>query len=122
MRRAERRMARWLIAFALALGSASAMAHEPVARCFLLDETTVRCRGASNDGDAMPGARMEVVALDGTTLVEGKLDAQSTLTFSKPAQPFYVLLDTGPGLQVTVEQEEITAPPPGRMPRWMRRP
>lgn len=122
MLRTERMTARWLLALGLSLGSVLALAHEPVARCFLLDEAVVRCRGASNDGDEMPGARMEVIALDGTTLLEGRLGTASTWTFQKPAQPFYVLFDTGPGLQVTVEQEEITAPPRGRMPRWMRTP
>lgn len=116
----ERITTRWLLVWGLALGSAMAFAHEPVARCFLLDEATVRCRGASNDGDEMPGSRMEVLALDGAPLLEGKLGADSTWTFKKPTQPFYVLFDTGPGLQVTVEQEEITAPARGRTPRWMR--
>lgn len=46
--------------------------------------------------------------LDGSTLVAGKLAADSTLTFKKPVQPFYVLFEIGPGLQV--EQDEITAP------------
>lgn len=120
MLRTDRIAACWMLALGLALGSAMAFAHEPVARCFLLDEATVRCRGASNDGDEMPGSRMEVIALDGTPLLEGKLGADSTWTFRKPVQPFYVLFDTGPGLQVTVEQEEITTPARGHTPRWMR--
>ncbi|MNY86604.1 hypothetical protein D3C78_28120 [compost metagenome] len=122
MFRTERLTVRWLLALGLALGSAMVLAHEPVARCFLLDESTVRCRGASNDGDEMQGSRMEVIALDGVPLLEGKLGVDSTWTFKKPAQPFYVLFDTGPGLQVTVEQEEITVPPRSRKPRWMRTP
>nr|WP_312989940.1 hypothetical protein [Comamonas koreensis] len=118
----ERITTRWFLVWSLAFGSVTAFAHEPVARCYLLDEATVRCRGASNDGDEMPGSRMEVIALDGTPVLEGKLGADSTWTFKKPTQPFYVLFDTGPGLQVTVEHEEITAPPAGRTPRWMRKP
>lgn len=122
MKLAECIITRWLLTFVLMLGSAGAFAHEPVARCFLLDEVTVRCRGATNDGDEMPDARMEVISLDGPTLLEGKLGADSTWTFKKPTQPFYVLFDTGPGLQVSIEQEEITTPPPGHMPHWMRIP
>ena len=122
MLRTERMTVRWLLALGLALGSASVSAHEPVARCFLLDESTVRCRGASNDGDEMQGSRLEVIALDGVPLLEGKLGVDSTWTFKKPVQPFYVLFDTGPGLQVTVEQEEITVPPHSRTPLWMRTP
>lgn len=122
MRPTEHRMWRSLSAIALALSAWSASAHEPVARCYLLNESTVRCRGASNDGDEMPGARMKVFALDGAPLIEGKLTAQSTWTFKKPVQAFYVLFDTGPGLQVTVEQDEISPPPRGRVPRWMQIP
>ena len=118
----EKLNARWLLALGLALGCAFAGAHEPVARCFLLGDAAVRCRGASNDGAPLPGARMEVIALDGTPLLEGRLAADATWTFRKPARPFYVLFDTGPGLQVTVEQEEITDPPRARVPRWMRTP
>lgn len=122
MRNAQRKIAHALALTGLLLAAAGALAHEPVAKCYLLDENTVRCRGATNDDEALPGARMEVVALDGKTLIEGKLDANSTLTFKKPRQPFYVLFDTGPGLQAVVEQEEITKASPGRTPSWMRKP
>ncbi|WP_028602043.1 hypothetical protein [Ottowia thiooxydans] len=122
MRLTERMAARKMLALSLTLCATWAGAHEPVARCFLMDQSTVRCRGASNDGDEMPGSRMQVIALDGATLLEGKLQANSTWTFKKPTQAFYVLFNTGPGLQVTVEQDEITTPPRGRIPRWMQTP
>lgn len=122
MRNAERHIARALALAGLLLAAGGALAHEPVAKCYLLDENTVRCRGSTNDDEAMPGARIEVVAHSGKTLIDGKLDANSTLTFKKPAQPFYVLFDTGPGLQAVVEQEEISKPSPGRAPGWMRKP
>jgi hypothetical protein len=122
MRNADRILKRGLALASLMLAASAALAHEPVAKCFLLNDTTVRCRGVTNDDDPLPGARMEVIAHDGKTLIEGKLDANSTLTFKKPAQPFYVLFDTGPGLQSVVEQEEIAAPPPGRAPSWLRKP
>lgn len=122
MGNAERHTGRALALAGLMLAAAAALAHEPVAKCYLLDERTVRCRGATNDDEAMPGARIEVVAHDGRTLIDGRLDANSTLTFKKPAQPFYVLFDTGPGLQAVVEQEEISRPPPGRAPGWLRKP
>jgi hypothetical protein len=122
MRYIERTIARGLALAGLTLAAAGALAHEPVAKCYLLDEQTVRCRGSTNDDEALPGARMEVVAHNGKTLIEAKLDANSTLTFKKPQQAFYVLFDTGPGLQAVVEQEEITKPLPGRAPSWMRKP
>lgn len=120
MPRNDPRITRTILALGLVTAMASSWAHEPVAKCYLLDASSVRCRGASNDGDEMPGSRMEVLTLDGSALLEGTLDAKSTWTFKTPAQPFYVLFETGPGLQVTVEQDEITAPPKGRFPRWMR--
>lgn len=122
MKPLEIRALRCTVVAGLAAAAISAWSHEPVARCHLLDVGTVRCRGASNDGDLMPGSRMEVIALTGQTLVVGTLGADSTLTFRQPPVPFYVLFDTGPGLQVTVEQEEITVPPAGRVPAWMRKP
>ncbi|QIL83852.1 hypothetical protein G7047_11985 [Diaphorobacter sp. HDW4A] len=110
---------RCLLIIGIASASLHAVAHEPVARCVLLDAQTVRCRGANNDGDEMPGARMDVIALSGETLLEGRLDARSTLTFKRPEQPFYVLFDIAPGLQSVVEQEEIMLPPTRRA-RWMQ--
>lgn len=115
----DRRMLRRLLATGLLCAGAAAGAHEPVARCVLLDAQTVRCRGASNDGDEMAGARMDVISHSGETLLEGRLDARSTLTFKRPGKPFYVLFDIGPGLQAVVEQEEI-GPAPARGARWMR--
>ncbi len=110
------------LAALLLAGSAAALAHEPVARCIWLDAATVRCRGVTNYGDAMPGARMEVLSHDGQLLVQGRLAADSTLTFSRPAQPFYVLFEIGPGLQTTIEQDEIGPLPAGeRRARWMQR-
>ena len=68
------------------------------------------------------GSRMQVIAVNGPTLLEGKLGGDSTWTFKKPVKNFYVLFDTGPGLQITVEQDEITSPPRGRIPLWMKKP
>lgn len=111
----------WMCIALMASAMGPAFAHEPVAKCIWLDGATVRCRGGNNDGDDAPGARMEVLSLGNQVLVNGTLDAQSTLTFAKPAQAFYVLFTTGPGLQVTVEQEEIEPlPQPRRRARWMQ--
>ena len=111
-----------LTGLVLACGATAVLAHEPVARCVLLDAETVRCRGATNDGDELPGERIEVIAVAGGTLFEGRLDSRSIVSFARPAEPYYVLLDIGPGLQVSIEQDEIAAPPAGRVPRWMQRP
>ena len=101
---------RGAVALTLAWLGSAALAHEPVARCFWMDAQTVRCRGVTNDGDRMPGARMDVMAFNGQSLRQGQLSADSTWTFPKPQQPFYVLFEIGPGLQTTVEEDEIRAP------------
>lgn len=120
--RRHRSALRWLASLSLMLAAGGAVAHEPVIRCIQPDPDTVRCRGATNDGDEMPGARIEVLARDNRPLLAGKLASDSTFTFRRPGEAYYVLFDIGPGLQVTVEQEEITpTPEPGRRARWMQR-
>lgn len=99
----------------------SAQAHEPVARCFLMDANTIRCRGVTNDGDEMPGARMDVITHDGRTLLQGKLSSNSTMSFARPAQAVYVLFEIAPGLQTIVEQDEIRLPnAKQRKAQWLR--
>lgn len=120
MHNPDRRILRCLLSLCAACASLHVAAHEPVARCVMLDAQTVRCRGANNDGQEMPGARMEVIAHSGETLLDGRLDARSTLTFKQPTQPFYVLFDIAPGLQTVVEQEEILRAPIRRV-RWMQK-
>ncbi len=102
--------------------SLAAAAHEPVARCVMLDAQTVRCRGGYGHGEEAPGASMLVIDHAGQTLVAGKLDNASTLTFTRPAAGFYVLFDVGPGHQVVVEDDEIGPPPAGvARAKWMHR-
>ncbi|ENO90444.1 hypothetical protein [Thauera linaloolentis] len=98
----------WLVAGLLAMLGSGALAHEPIAKCELVDEATVRCRGGYGHGEGAPDAIMDVIGHDGTVLLAGKLGEDSTLTFKRPEQPFYVLFDVGPGHQVVIEQEEIS--------------
>ncbi|MBL8269673.1 hypothetical protein [Steroidobacter sp.] len=101
---------RWshaLLAGALALTGGSALAHEPVAKCVKVDASQIRCKGATTDGDGIPDATLNVLSQDDQLLLTGKLDRSSSFTFKRPAQPFYVVLDVGPGLMVVIEQEEI---------------
>ncbi|MGE8444086.1 MAG: hypothetical protein ACN6OS_21085 [Comamonas testosteroni] len=86
-----------------------------------MDANTIRCRGVTNDGDEMPGARMDVITHDGRTLLQGKLSSNSTMSFARPAQAVYVLFEIAPGLQTIVEQDEIRLPnAKQRKAQWLR--
>lgn len=102
--------------------AAAASAHEPVARCVLLDPQTVRCRGGYDEGEDAPETKFDVIAHDGTVLVDGKLGKDSLLTFPRPTQRYYVLFDVGPGHQMVIEDEEIGPPPrSGWKAAWTQR-
>jgi hypothetical protein len=53
---------------------------------------------------------LDVIGYDETILLPGKLGADSTVTFKKPAAEFYVLFDAGPGHVVEIDQADIEAP------------
>ncbi len=111
-------------AFGLALlcGLATpALAHQPILKCVLLDESTVRCRAGTDEGDRTPDANIEVIDYDGKTLIARKLGRSAMLTFPRPAAGYYVLFDMGPGYQAIVEHDEIRAPRRGENAAWMRR-
>ncbi len=98
---------RWLLGAALIGLGVTAMAHEPIAKCSAIDAATIRCKGGYGHGEGAPGTTMDVISHTGEVLVAGKLDRNSTLTFTRPDQPFYVLFDVGPGHQAVVEHDEI---------------
>ncbi|MFR0689752.1 hypothetical protein ACLUTX_10160 [Enterobacterales bacterium AE_CKDN230030158-1A_HGKHYDSX7] len=88
--------------------SASALAHAPFCECTALDTDTIRCVGGFTDGSDAPGVTLDVMsAADNQVLLPGKLGADSSLTFKRPAEDFYILFDVGPGYQVEVEPSEI---------------
>ena len=120
MKTNDAQMARLALAAGLLAMSATALAHEPIARCVQLDEQTVRCKGGYGHGEDAPGTTMDVVAHDGRTLLAGKLDEQSTLTFKRPTERFYVIFDVGPGHLAVVEDDEILAAPATAKARWMQ--
>ncbi|UCL88619.1 MULTISPECIES: hypothetical protein [Pseudomonas] len=96
---------------ALLLGlaaSASALAHAPFCECTALDAETIRCVGGFTDGSDAPGVTLDVMsAADNRVLAPGRLGADSSLTFKRPDEDFYILFDVGPGYQVEVEPSEI---------------
>lgn len=87
--------------------SASALAHAPFCECQALDAETIRCVGGFSDGSAAPGVTLDVMSADHKVLIPGQLGADSSLTFKRPSEDFYVLFDVGPGYMVEVEPSEI---------------
>lgn len=85
----------------------AAEAHHPTCQCWMVDGQTVRCTGGFSDGSKAPGVVLDVIAYDEQVLVKGRLGADSTLAFPRPAQDFYVLFDAGPGHTVEVEHSAI---------------
>lgn len=86
--------------------SASALAHTPVCVCKQQDDGIV-CEGGYSDGSHANGVRIDVIAYDETVLVSGQLDERSRFRFARPARPFYVLLDAGPGETAEVDWRDI---------------
>ncbi len=84
-----------------------ALAHHPVAQCKALADDRIQCTGGFSDGGKAPGVTMDVIAYGGQVLVPGKLDANSTLVFTRPKEVFYVLLEVGPGHTVEIDHTAI---------------
>ena len=95
---------------ALLLASAAlpALAHQaPFCQCAPLDARTIRCTaGFSGDAPAT-GVPLEVIAYDQRVLVAGRLDEQSSFTFRRPDEPFYILFDAGPGYTVEIDHQDL---------------
>ncbi|CAO3437722.1 hypothetical protein FBZ82_108154 [Azospirillum brasilense] len=92
--------------FALCAAGA-AEAHYPICECRMVEGETVQCTGGFSDGSKAPGVVLDVIAYDEQVLVKGKLGPDSTLSFPRPAQDFYVLFDAGPGHTVEIEHTAI---------------
>ncbi|MNZ39255.1 hypothetical protein D3C78_567440 [compost metagenome] len=87
--------------------SPAAFAHGLFCECKALDAEQVRCTAGMSDGAAAPGATLDVIGYDGKVILPGKLGADSSLTFRRPPDEFYVLFDLGPGHTVEVDHSEI---------------
>lgn len=84
-----------------------AEAHYPICECHMAEGDTVQCTGGFSDGSKAPGVVLDVIAYDEQVLVKGRLGPDSTLSFPRPVQDFYVLFDAGPGHTVEIEHTAI---------------
>ena len=90
----------------LLLGSAMLYAHTSVCRCELNGDR-IDCEGGYHDGSGAVDETMRVIAYNGATLASGKLDAASRFSTPLPSQPFYILMDVGPGEVFEVDWRDI---------------
>lgn len=82
------------------------MAHTPVCSCEL-NKQKVQCKGAFHDGSEAIETKMNVVAYSGETLIHDELDKASRFSFELPTQPFYIVMDVGPGEMFELDWQDI---------------
>ncbi|WP_263143566.1 hypothetical protein [Pseudomonas sp. RIT-PI-AD] len=91
----------------LVVSAPLAFGHGAFCTCKALDAARVRCTGGFIGGGAAPGVTLDVIGPDETILLHGELGPDSSLTFTRPDGPFYVLFDAGPGYVVEVDHTDI---------------
>lgn len=95
------------VAAVLALSVSPAYAHNPVCTCEAVGDQEIRCTGGFSDGSGAPGVTLDVISYDEQILVPGKLGEDSSVTFARPDDEFYILFDAGPGHVVEVDHTEV---------------
>ena len=91
----------------LATGAGQAHAHNPLCLCETSDGEEIRCKGGFSDGSGAPGVTIDVISYEEEILIPGKLGDDSSVSFQRPDQEFYILFDAGPGHVVEVDHTEI---------------
>jgi len=97
---------RLLLLLGALLSANAAQADTPVCRC-QLEAQHISCEGAYDDGSSVDGVTMRVLAYSGETLADGVLDARSRFSTPLPEQPFYILMDAGPGQMFEVDWRDV---------------
>lgn len=103
-------MPKSFVAAALLAGlliSELAAAHVPIARCALANGQ-VQCTAMYDDGSKAENVLMNVYSYNNEVLLSGKADRKGLFDFTPPRQPFYVLMDDGPGHVFEVDWRDIT--------------
>lgn len=95
--------------------SSLALAHTPVCRCELTGNN-ITCTGQFHDGSKANGVAMTVFNYHNNTLVSGELNRQSRFQFTQPQQPFYLIMDAGPGEMFEVDWKDVKGIDPASYP------
>jgi hypothetical protein len=98
-----------LVVAVAVLGLAAVVpAHTPVCSCASNGDGTITCEGGFSDGSSAAGVKISVKdAKTGKVLLKGKMNADSEFTFKKPAVPFDVVFDAGPGHVKVIKGKDI---------------
>ncbi|RGP56107.1 hypothetical protein [Pseudomonas abyssi] len=97
---------RLLLLLGALLCATAAQAHTPVCRC-QLEAQQISCQGGYDDGSSADGIAMRVLAYSGETLADGVLDTRSRFSTPLPGQPFYILMDAGPGEMFEIDWRDV---------------
>jgi len=103
------RMKKWLAGFTVlsAVLASTAWAHVPVTRCTLQADNRVECQTRYDDNSIAADILMGLYAYDDSLLLTGRSDVKGVYHFTLPDQPFYLLMDAGPGHVFEVDWRDI---------------
>jgi len=91
----------------LLMAPTAGWAHLPLVLCVDNGDNSITCQGGFSDGSTAAGVAMQIKAVDGRVLLEGRLDDASEFTFMKPGDDFVVVFDAGPEHQLQVPGQRI---------------
>ncbi len=96
-----------LLIAGLFVGVPSASAHTPICNCYDNGDETITCEGGFSDGGSAEGVPIRVLDLRDRVLIDGKMETDSTYSFTKPDEEFHVVFDAGESHIVTIYAEDI---------------
>jgi hypothetical protein len=82
-------------------------AHTPLCSCYDNGDGTITCEGGFSDGSSASGVEMRVLGSNDKVLIKGKMNEDSEFTVDKPAGPYKVVFDAGPGHLIEVDGKDI---------------
>src|SRR5690554_4013525 len=89
------------------LTSSAAWAHVPVSRCSVQTDNWVECQTRYDDDSIAADILMGLYAYDNTLMSSGRSDMKGVFRFKLPDEPFYLLMDAGPGHVFEVDWQDI---------------
>ncbi len=91
----------------LLVAPGTASAHSAVFDCFDNGDGSVTCQGGFSDGSSASGVKVVVRDGKGVVVEDLKLNADSEISFRKPAGDYSVTMDGGEGHSVVVDGKNI---------------
>jgi hypothetical protein len=95
------------VALLCTAAAAPVLAHSPICNCYDNGDDTVTCEGGFSDGASAEGVAIRVLDPRERVLLDGKMDDESTFTFTKPDDDFHIVFDAGESHLVMIYAEDI---------------